>query len=317
MPKKEQEIQPIDASVDDVVSAMVNPTTQKKSTTKRVSTKESGILEVQGIEIHIIEREDEDYISLTDMTASFEGGSQLVKNWLQNKNTIEFLGVWEKLNNPNFNLVEFHQIKEMAGLNRFVMSAKQWMEKAGGIGVIAKTGRYGSGTFAHKDIALEFASWLSPEFKLYIIKEFQRFKESESRSENLEWNVHRVLIKAQYRTHTDAVKANLIPPELPKHKQGWIYASEADILNIVMFGKTAKDWKAENPKMDGNPRDYASIEQLVVLASLESQNALLIEQGVDKTKRMELLSDLAQRQMKSLLTNPSVKKLSDKPLLEN
>ena len=316
MPKKEQEIQPINASVDDVVSAMVKPPSKSKTTTKRVVTKESGILEVQGVEIHVLEREDEDYISLTDMTASFEGGSGLIEAWLRNKNTIEFLGVWEKLNNPSFNSPEFEGIRTQAGLNRFSMSAKSWMDKVNGIGVIAKAGRYG-GTFAHKDIALEFGSWLSPEFKLYLIKEFQRFKESESRSENLEWNIRRTLVKAQYRTHTDAVKAHLIPPELPKHKQGWIYASEADILNIVMFGKTAKDWKIENPKMDGNPRDYASIEQLVVLASLESQNALLIEQGVDKTKRMELLSDLAQRQMKSLLTNPSVKKLSDKPLLEN
>lgn len=315
MPKKEQEIQPIDASVDDVVSAMVNTTAQKKSSTKRVSTKESGILEVQGVEIHVFEREDEDYISLTDMCRA-KDGDFFISDWLRNRNTVEFLGVWESVNNPNFNYGEFATIRSQVGLNSYKISVKEWNEKTNAIGLIAKTGRYG-GTYAHKDIAFEFGMWISPEFKVYLIKEFQRLKEQESKSNNLEWNIRRTLVKAQYRTHTDAVKAHLIPPELPKHKQGWIYASEADILNIVMFGKTAKDWKIENPKMDGNPRDYASIEQLVVLASLESQNALLIEQGVDKTKRMELLSDLAQRQMKSLLTNPSVKKLSDKPLLEN
>ena len=295
---------------------MVNQSPKTSQSTKRVSTKERGILEVQGVEIHILEREDEDYISLTDMTASFEGGSGNIEAWLRNKNTNEFLGVWEKLNNPSFNSLEFEGIKTQAGLNRFSMSAKSWMDKVNGIGVIAKAGRYG-GTFAHKDIALEFGSWLSPEFKLYLIKEFQRFKESESRSENLEWSVRRTLVKAQYRTHTDAVKTYLIPPTLPKHKQGWIYANEADILNIAMFGKTAKEWKEDNPTADGNPRDNATIEQLIVLASLESQTALLIEQGIDREKRMTLSNELARKQMQSLLTNPSVKKLSDKPLIEN
>lgn len=317
MPKKEQEIQPIDASVDDVVSAMVNQSPKTSQSTKRVSTKESGVLEVQGVEIHVLEREEEDYISLTDMTGSFDGGGQLVKNWLQNKNTIEFLGVWEKINNPSFNLVEFHQIKEMAGLNRFVMSAKQWMDKTGGIGIIAKTGRYGSGTFAHKDIALEFASWLSPEFKLYIIKEFQRFKESESRTENLEWNIRRTLAKTQYKVQTDAVKAYLIPPAYPKDKEGFIYASEADILNVALFGKTAKEWKDDNKGIEGNIRDAATIEQLVVLASLESQNALLITQGLPKNERAKILNEQAIRQMQSLLKSPSMKKLSNKPLIEN
>ena len=312
---KDNEIKPIDASLDDVAEAMVKTTKQQAGITKRISTKDSGVLEVQGVEIHLMERGDEDYISLTDMVSNFDGGGTLIDSWLRSKDTIEFLGVWEKINNPDFNSVEFDGIKMEAGTNRFRLSVKQWTQKVNGIGVFAKTGRYGGGTFAHKDIALEFGSWLSPEFKLYLIKEFQRFKEAESRTDNLEWNIRRTLVKAQYRTHTDAVKAHLIPATLPQQKQGWVYASEADVLNVVMFGKTAKEWKENNPKLDGNPRDHATIEQLVVLASLESQNALLIEQGMEREKRMLMLNELARKQMQSLLRNPSVKKLSDKPLL--
>lgn len=314
MPKKEQEIQPIDASIDEVASVMVGVGSKQLS---HVKVKATGAINVQGVEIHLMGRGQEDYISLTDMTKAFPDGDSLIKAWLRTKTTIEFLGVWERINNQDFNLVEFDLVKSHAGSNTFTMSAKRWAEKTGGIGIIARSGRTGGGTFAHKDIALEFGSWLSPEFKLYLIKEFQRFKEQESDSGTLEWNIRRTLVKAQYRTHTDAVKAYLIPDALPSYKQGWIYANEADVLNVAMFGKTAKEWKNENPNLDGNPRDNASIEQLVVLASLESQNALLIEQGVKKEERMRILNELARKQMQSLLTNPSMKKLSDKPLLNN
>ncbi len=270
---------------------------------------------VQGVEIHLFSHNEDDYISLTDMTQGFDGAEQLIKNWLQNKNTIDFLGVWERLNNPNFNLVEFHQIKIDVGLNSFVMSAKKWIQRTNGIGLVAKAGRYG-GTFAHKDIAFEFGSWLSPEFKLYLIKEFQRLKEQEIQSGKLEWNIRRSLTKSHYRIHTDAIKEYLIPPQLSKEQTGHIYASEADLLNVALFGKTAKEWRTEYPDKDGNIRDYATVEQLVVLASLESQNALLIEQKKTPAERLSILNALAIKQMKSLVNNPAIKKLSDKPLLD-
>lgn len=269
---------------------------------------------VKGVEVHLISRGDEDYISLTDMAKGFSGADQLIKNWLQNKNTIDFLGVWEQLNNPSFNLVEFHQIKSEAGLNRFVMSAKQWVDRTGGQGLLAKAGRYG-GTFAHRDIAFEFGSWLSPEFKLYLIKEFQRLKEQESLSGGLEWSIRRSLAKVQYRVHTDAIKNHLIPAEISKAEAGFMYATEADMLNKALFGMTAKEWKSKNPTANGNIRDNASVEQLVVLSSLESQNALLIQQQVSQGQRVVMLNALARAQLSALLDNPSVKKLGGGPLL--
>lgn len=274
-------------------------------------------LTVQGVEIHLISKDDEDYISLTDMVQGFDGQEQLIKNWLQNQNTIEFLSVWERLNNPNFNLVELHQIKSEIGLNRFVMSAKKWAEKTNAIGIVARAGRYG-GTFAHKDIAFEFGSWLSPEFKLYLIKEFQRLKDAEAQSGQLEWNIRRTLVKANYRIHTDAIKANLIPPAISKAQEGFVYANEADLLNKALFGMTAKEWREKNAdKTDGNIRDYATIEQLVVMASLESQNALLIQQGHDASTRLSILNQLAISQLRSLLGNVAVKKLENPPLLDD
>ncbi|MBT9099342.1 KilA-N domain-containing protein [Methylovulum psychrotolerans] len=270
---------------------------------------------VQGIEIHITTRDDEDYISLTDMTKAFADGELLIKSWFRNKNTIEFIGVWERINNPNFNLTGFDQVKAEAGLNRFTMSAKRWAEKTGGIGVISKSGRTGGGTFAHRDIAFEFGSWLSPEFKLYLIKEFQRLKEQEIQSGQLEWNIRRTLVKANYHIHTDAIKTHLIPKEVSGKEAGYIYASEADLLNIALFGKTAKQWRDENPDKDGNIRDYAFVEQLVVLASLESQNALLIEQKKTQAERLTMLNRLAINQMELLIDNPSIKALVNKPLL--
>lgn len=265
---------------------------------------------VQGVEVHIATQDDEDYISLTDMTEKFDGGSSLIDAWLRAKSTIDFLGVWEKLNNPNFNSVEFDGIRMEAGSNRFRMSAKQWSQKTNGIGLIAKTGRYG-GSFAHKDIAFEFGSWLSPEFKLYLIKEFQRLKEQEIRSGQLEWNIRRSLTKANYRIHTDAIKTHLIPAKISKQQTAYIYASEADLLNMALFGKTTKEWRTDHPDKEGSIRDYASVEQLVVLASLESQNALLIEQQRTAAERLEILNRLAIQQMQALVDNSAVKKLSD------
>jgi hypothetical protein len=271
-------------------------------------------LTVKGVEVNLTSKDDEDYISLTDMTKSFNGADQLIKNWLQNKNTVDFLGVWEQLNNPGFNLVEFHLIKNEAGLNRFVMSAKQWTERTKGIGLLARAGRYG-GTFAHKDIAFEFGSWLSPEFKLYLIKEFQRFKEQEALSGGIEWSIRRSLAKVQYRVHTDAVKEHLIPAQLTGAQIGFVYANEADILNKALFGMTAKEWRSANPDADGNIRDNATMEQLVVMSSLESQNALLIQQKMSQSDRLLMLNTLARSQLTSLLSNPSIKSLESKPLL--
>ena len=294
---------------------MINLKATKQPDESRIMVSKNQSIVVQGVEIHLFSNNEEDYISLTDMTHGFDGAEQLIKNWLQNKNTIDFLGVWERLNNPDFNLVEFHQIKIDTGLNSFVMSAKKWIQRTNGIGLVAKAGRYG-GTFAHRDIAFEFGSWLSPEFKLYLIKEFQRLKEQEIQTGKLEWNIRRSLTKSQYRIHTDAIKEYLIPPQVSKEQVGYIYASEADLLNMALFGKTAKEWRTENPDKEGNIRDYATVEQLVVLASLESQNALLIEQQRNPTERLSILNTLAIKQMRSLVNNPAIKKLSDKPLLD-
>jgi hypothetical protein len=270
--------------------------------------KSNQTITVQGVEVHVLSKDDEDYISLTDIVQKFEGGSTLIEAWLRNKNTLDFLAVWERINNPNFNSIEFDGIKLEAGLNRFSMSAKKWMEKVNGIGIIAKAGRYG-GTFAHKDIAFEFCSWLSPEFKLYLIKEFQRLKEQENHTNQLEWNVKRTLTKINYRIHTDAIKTYLIPPTLNKTQESLIYASEADVLNVALFGMTAKEWREKNPDKEGNIRDHAEVYQLVVLASLESQNALLIQQGYSQQERLKVLNELARVQTKALLKTHSLQKL--------
>ena len=267
-------------------------------------TKDNKSLTVQGVEIHLTTRNEQDYISLTDMVSRFEGGSTLIDAWLRNKDTIEFLAVWERMHNPAFNSVEFDRIRMEAGTNRFRLSVKRWTDAVGGIGVVARTGRYG-GTFAHKDIAFEFGSWLSPEFKLYLITEFQRFKQAEA-AKGLDWDVRRTLAKVQYRVHTDAVKQHLIPPQLSGKDVGLIYASEADVLNKALFGMTAAEWRRANPDSKGNIRDGASMEQLVVLSSLESQNALLIQQGVAQAERLATLNQLARMQLQSLLNNSSL-----------
>ena len=232
-----------------------------------------------------------------------------MKKWLRNKNTIEFIGIWEEMNNPDFNSPEFGGIKNDAGLNRFTLSVKKWIEKTNAIGIIAKTGRYNSGTFAHRDIAFEFGSWLSPEFKLYLIKEFQRLKEDENDRLKLEWNLQRTLAKVNYHIHTDAIKENLIPKELDKSQVNFVYATEADLLNVALFGKTAKQWREENPAPRGNIRDESTIEQLVVLSNLESINAVLIHQGLSQSERLVQLNKIAISQMKSLVNSKQTKKL--------
>ncbi len=264
-------------------------------------------INVKGTEVSIINHLNEDYISLTDMIKSF-GDDTIIKNWLRNRNTVEFLGIWEQINNPNFNSVEFDLIRNQTGLNSFVLSVKKWMDTTNAIGIIASAGRYG-GTFAHKDIAFEFGSWLSPEFKLYLIKEFQRLKEEESKNKSLSWNLQRTLAKVNYKIHTDAIKENLIPIKVTKQQASFIYANEADLLNVALFGLTAKEWRNFNPNLKGNIRDYAAIEQLVVLSNLESLNAVLINNEMGQSDRLIQLNKIAITQMKSLLSHIQIKKL--------
>ena len=244
----------------------------------------------------------DDYISLTDIAKykNPEVPADVVKNWLRIRSTIEFLGLWEELNNPNFNMVEFDQFKNDAGSNAFVLSPQKWIKSTNAIGMVSKSGRYGGGTFAHKDIAFEFASWISPVFKLYVIKDYQRLKDDENHRLALDWSVNRVLAKTNYRIHTDAIKANLIPPELSKEQQRFVYADEADVLNVALFGMTAKQWRAKNPELKGNMRDYASIEQLLVLVNLETMNALLVEQGKSQDERAHFLNQQAIKLMRKI-----------------
>ena len=276
--------------------------------------KVEGLIHANGVDISVVTivGSEDDYISLTDIARHKNpvAPKDVVKNWLRLRSTIEFLGLWEQLNNPDFKGVEFDSFKAHAGENAFTLSPQQWIKSTNAIGLISKSGRYGGGTFAHKDIAFEFASWISPEFKLYIIKDYQRLKGEENHQLALDWNVKRILSKANYRIHTDAIKANLIPPELPKHKQGYIYADEADVLNIALFGKTAKQWKAENPGVTGNMRDYATIEQLLVLTNLENINALLIEQGVPQQERLQKLRDTVIYQIHTLTEGKSARELN-------
>ena len=263
-------------------------------------------INIEGSEISVIAIGNRDYISLTDMVRNIENGSALIEKWLRNKNTIEFLGIWEDMYNPNFNSPEFEGIKIEAGLNRFILSVKQWVKKTNSIGIVAKAGRYG-GTYAHKDIAFEFASWVSPYFKLYLIKEFERLKKEEQ--EKLGWDIKRNLAKINYRIHTDAIKNNLVPEKLPKEKINFIYASEADILNVALFGMTAKEWREENPKLKGNIRDYADISQLVCLSNLENLNAVFINEGMKQSDRLEKPNFIAIEQMKILSEAETTKKL--------
>lgn len=253
-------------------------------------------IKVQDTEVSVMRINDEDYISLTDMLKA-KDGEFFFSNWLRNRNTVEFLGIWEKLNNPDFNCVEFDIIKSQAGLNSYRLSAKEWMQKTNAIGIVAKAGRYG-GTYAHKDIAFEFAMWISPEFKVYLIREFQRLKAEEQAQ--FGWSAKRELSKINYRIHTDAIKQNLIPSEVTPAQASIIYAEEADVLNVAMFGMTARQWREANPEQKGNIRDYATINELICLSNMENLNAVFIEQGMPQGERLVKLNRIAIQQMRVL-----------------
>ena len=259
-------------------------------------------------EISIYTLNDEDYICITDI-ARYKDPDRtdyIIQNWLRNRNTIEFLGIWERLNNPDFNPIEFDGFRKLAGLNSFTLTPKQWIEKTSAIGLISKPGRYG-GTYAHKDIAYEFASWISVEFKLYLIKEFQRLKDEERKQ--LGWDIRRNLAKINYRIHTDAIKENLIPAELTRQQITTIYASEADVLNMALFGITAKEWREANADKTGNIRDYADISQLVCLSNLENLNALFISENLSQQERLVKLNSIAIHQMKLLTDDAGIRKI--------
>ncbi|CAD5248214.1 MULTISPECIES: KilA-N domain-containing protein [unclassified Imperialibacter] len=268
-------------------------------------------IEVQNIKVAVTSFNEEDYICLTDMAQAKLDASRaadVIKNWIRTRTTLEFLGTWEKIYNPNFKVVEFDHFKSQAGLPAFVLSPSLWVEKTNATGIFSKAGRYG-GTYAHKDIAFEFGSAISAEFKLYLIKEFQRLKEEESDRLKLQWNFQRTLAKVNYHIHTDAVKEKLIPESLSKAQINFIYASEADLLNMALFGKTARQWREENPETEGNIRDQATIEQLVVLSNLESINAMLIHQQLPPTERLTQLNQIAITQMTSLVNAKPIKHL--------
>ena len=269
-------------------------------------------LTVKGTSVAVIFRSGDEYISITDIARykDAERTDYLIQNWLRNRNTIEFLGVWEGINNTSFNPIEFDGIRNRAGLNSFVITTRLWIEKTGAIGLVASPGRYG-GTLAHRDIAFEFASWISVEFKLYLIKEFQRLKAEEGRRLSVEWDLNRTLSKLNYRIHTSAVKANLIPPVVTAEQAARTYASEADLLNVALFGHTARQWRDANPKREGNVRDHASIQQLLVLANLESLNAELIEMGLEQAERLQKLNAAAIRQMRLLAGNAEVRRMEN------
>ncbi|MEI7589976.1 MAG: KilA-N domain-containing protein [Deltaproteobacteria bacterium] len=264
-------------------------------------------IEVQGAEITVVNIREQDFISLTDIAKyKTDDTSAVIGNWMRNRNTLEFLGIWESLYNPDFKPLEFEGFKKQAGLNAFTLSPQKWVTTTNAIGFIVKSGRYG-GTYAHKDIAFKFASWISVEFELYVVKEFQRLKENEQKE--LGWTVKRELAKINYRIHTDAIKENLIPPELTKQQISFVYASEADILNMALFGKTAKQWRDEHSEKKGNIRDYANVRQLVCLVNLENLNAHFIRQGLNQSERLRILNNTAIQQMRLLSEDSTSKRL--------
>ena len=262
---------------------------------------------VEGIQVSLISKGDQDYLSLTDMLKA-KDGDFFIADWLRNRNTVEFLGIWESINNPDFNYGEFAIIKSQVGLNSYKISVKEWVQKTHAIGLKATAGRYG-GTFAHKDIAFEFGMWISPQFKLYLIKEFQRLKEEERIRIETGWDIKRMLAKVNYRIHTDAIKNHLIPQKVHLKRAHYAYANEADLLNVAPFGMTAKEWRDTNKGKEGNIRDHATVEQLVVLVNLESLNAQYIIDGVTQSDRLIKLNDIAITQMKALMNNPSIKSM--------
>jgi len=267
-------------------------------------------LKVDNLEIVLYSQNNDDFISLTDMARyrDAERTNYIIQNWLRTRNAIEFCGLWEQLHNQNFKRIEFDAFRMEAGLNSFTLTPQKWIDSTNAIGMISKSGRYG-GTFAHRDIAFEFASWISPEFKLYLIVEFQRLKDDENDRLKLNWNLQRTLAKVNYHIHTDAIKENLIPAELTKQQISFVDANEADMLNVALFGKTAQQWRIENPGAEGNIRDNATIEQLVVLSNMESINAVLIHQQLSQSERLIQLNQIAISQMKSLINNTNLKKL--------
>ncbi len=267
-------------------------------------------INVQGTSISILTTKESDFISLTDMAKGF-GGDDLIYSWMRNRNTLEFLGIWEQIHNSDFKGSEFDTFKKEAGLNSFRLTPKKWIEATQAIGIQSKAGRYGGGTYAHKDLAFEFGSWLSPEFKLYLIKEFQRLKEDENTRLSLEWNLNRTLSKLNYRIHTDAIKEHIVPENITKEQANNIYASEADLLNVALFGKTAKQWRDQSPNLEGNIRDYAQIEQLLVLANIESMNAEFIRMALSQKERLLKLNQIAITQLKSLIGSSNINKLKE------
>ena len=267
-----------------------------------VKTK-SDTLHVQGINVGIYTEDyQNEYISLTDI-ARFRNSEDprfAIQNWMRNRNTIEFLGLWESLHNPNFNRVQFDTFRLESGLNRFVMTPSKWIETTGAIGITTKAGRYNGGTYAHSDIAMEFASWISAEFKLYLMKDYRRLKFDENSRLSLSWNLNREISKLNYRVHTDAIQQNLLPPDLTKEQQSYVYANEADVLNVALFGMTAAQWRQQNAGKKGNIRDYATLQQLLVLSNMESYNALLIEQQLPQSERLHALRAMAIKQLQTL-----------------
>lgn len=267
-------------------------------------------IKVKGQTITLFSEKQTDYISLTDMARyrDSERTNYIIQNWMRTRSAIEFCGLWEQLNNPAFKSIEFDAFKNESGLNSFTLTPQKWIESTNAIGIISKSGRYG-GTFAYRDIAFEFATWISAEFKFYFIKEFQRLKDDENDRLKLEWNLQRTLAKINYHIHTDAIKENLIPAQLTSEQISFVYASEADLLNVALFGKTALQWRTANPDIAGNIRDMATLEQLVVLSNMESINAVLIRQGIPQSERLQQLNAIAITQMKSLINNQNLKKL--------
>jgi hypothetical protein len=293
-------------------SKEISDTINKRMAIKgKISNTAIKVLKVQDIQITILTSDQNDYICITDIAKIKDGDSRaadIIKNWIRSRTTLEFIGTWEQMYNPDFKVVEFDHFKMQAGLPSFVLSPGQWVEKTNAIGIYVKHGKYG-GTFAHKDIAFEFCSAVSPVFKLFLIKEFQRLKEDENNRLKLEWNLQRTLAKVNYRIHTDAIKEKIVPEKITREQATAIYASEADILNIALFGKTALQWRSQNPEKEGNIRDYATLEQLVVLSNLESINSVLIHRSVAQSERMIQLNETAIIQLKSLSGNKQIEKL--------
>lgn len=271
-------------------------------------------LHINGSDIIVLKQQAEDYISLTDMAKykNAEATGVVISHWLSTRYALDYLGIFERLNNPNFNVTEFGNIRAEAGSNGFVLTVKQWVERTGAIGIISTPGRYG-GTYAHRDIALEFASWLSAELKYYMVRELQRLKDDENERLQLNWTLQRTLSKINYRIHTDAIKDVLLPPEVTRERANFKYASEADLLNVALFGQTAREWRDTHPEDKGNIRDNATLEQLVVLSNLESINSVLIRQGLTAPERLQHLNQIARTQMQSLLDNAAMKQFRELP----